>query len=292
MTSEELRFRIENYRLFRKALIEFNPDDVYPLATDVQDELCSELKLLQQFSNVRILGGQERHQFDPVDITGATNATPIVMEAVGHPFNDNDTVGIGEVGGNTAANGRWPKVTKVDDDHFSLNGSVGNGAYTTGGVAYHGIASAVEFRSGRKLDSPYGILTKRMPDMVEQERPNFADTVSADKVRYIYEIDEEPLILGLQGVPEGAMTIEVLQVRRPLPFEEITATVNPILPAKYNRLLFLGTIHFIVQQHEDKRVRDFAKETGDDYENEKRRWRAINVRSRMPRPRAAKRLKW
>ena len=70
----------------------------------------------------------------PRNISGATNATPIVIALTGHGFLTGQRVVISSVGGNTAANGTWT-VTVVDQDHFSLNGSVGNGAYTSGGTA-------------------------------------------------------------------------------------------------------------------------------------------------------------
>lgn len=64
-------------------------------------------------------------------ITGATNATPIVITANGHGLSTGDDAEVSNVLGNTAANGRWT-VTVVDANTFSLNGSVGNGAYTAG----------------------------------------------------------------------------------------------------------------------------------------------------------------
>jgi len=67
-------------------------------------------------------------------ITGATNASPIVINDTAHPFNTGDTVTIAGVLGNLAANGTWV-ITVVDQDHYSLNGSTGNGTYTGGGSA-------------------------------------------------------------------------------------------------------------------------------------------------------------
>jgi len=66
-------------------------------------------------------------------ITGATNATPIVITSTAHGLATGDYVDVSSVGGNTAANGFWP-ITVVDANSFSLNGSVGNGAYTSGGT--------------------------------------------------------------------------------------------------------------------------------------------------------------
>jgi hypothetical protein len=65
-------------------------------------------------------------------ITDATNASPINIEAADHGLVDDDIAFICDVGGNTAANGLF-KVTNVDDDNVTLNGSTGNAAYTSGG---------------------------------------------------------------------------------------------------------------------------------------------------------------
>lgn len=68
-------------------------------------------------------------------ITNATNATPIVITtSADHLFATFDRVKIEGVGGNTAANGTWA-ITKLTATTFSLDGSVGNGAYTSGGTA-------------------------------------------------------------------------------------------------------------------------------------------------------------
>jgi hypothetical protein len=73
-------------------------------------------------------------QFSSVPITGATNATPIVIStvAVSHGLTTGAKVVISDVAGNTAANGTWT-ITVVDTQHFSLDTSVGNGAYVNGG---------------------------------------------------------------------------------------------------------------------------------------------------------------
>jgi len=73
-------------------------------------------------------------------ITGATNATPIVVTCTAHGFANGDIVVIRGVGGNTAANGTW-KVANQTTNTFELTtatrstalNSTGNGAYTSGG---------------------------------------------------------------------------------------------------------------------------------------------------------------
>ena len=74
-----------------------------------------------------------------IAITGATNATPIVITTgSAHGLTTGDVVIIVGVGGNTAANGRF-SVTVVDTDEFSLQDAdtganiAGNGTYTSGG---------------------------------------------------------------------------------------------------------------------------------------------------------------
>ena len=69
----------------------------------------------------------------PVAVTGATNASPIVVTSTGHSLNTGDAISISGVQGNVAANGTFT-VTKVDANTFSLNGSTGNAAYTSGGT--------------------------------------------------------------------------------------------------------------------------------------------------------------
>lgn len=69
-----------------------------------------------------------------VAVTAASNATPIQITAASHGFVTGDKVLIRDVGGNSNANGIW-QITFVDANNFTLDGIVGNGAYTTGGVA-------------------------------------------------------------------------------------------------------------------------------------------------------------
>ena len=68
------------------------------------------------------------------NIAAATNAAPIVVTAANHGFVTGNQITISGVLGNTAANGSWA-VTVTDANTFSLNTSVGNGAYTASGLA-------------------------------------------------------------------------------------------------------------------------------------------------------------
>jgi len=70
-------------------------------------------------------------------ITNATNTTPIQITSNGHRLQTGNLVVVSNVGGNTAANNTvtnpiW-SITRVDANNFTLDGSSGNFAYTSGG---------------------------------------------------------------------------------------------------------------------------------------------------------------
>ncbi|MDD4904955.1 MAG: G8 domain-containing protein [Methylobacter tundripaludum] len=66
----------------------------------------------------------------PNPITGASNASPIVITSANAPPTGTEVVITG-VGGNTNANGTWT-VKNTGANTFSLKNSTGNGAYTSG----------------------------------------------------------------------------------------------------------------------------------------------------------------
>jgi hypothetical protein len=70
---------------------------------------------------------------DSGSVTGATNGSPIVVTSASHGLQTGDRVTISGVLGNTAANGTFT-ITRLSADTFSLDGSTGNGAYTSGGT--------------------------------------------------------------------------------------------------------------------------------------------------------------
>ncbi|MDE3038942.1 MAG: hypothetical protein KGJ21_10910, partial [Pseudomonadota bacterium] len=72
-------------------------------------------------------------------ISGASNATPIVITATAHGFAGGDIVYISGIGGNLAANGYW-LVASATANSFAItdlagNNVVGSGNYTSGGRA-------------------------------------------------------------------------------------------------------------------------------------------------------------
>lgn len=88
-------------------------------------------------------------------VTGATNATPIVITANSHGLSNGDIVYIGGVRGNTAANGKWV-VASAAANTFALTGSAGNGTYTasTGALASRGDAAELQIKSSGGTSVP------------------------------------------------------------------------------------------------------------------------------------------
>ena len=80
-------------------------------------------------------------------VTGATNTSPIEITLAAPPLVPlvtGQSYSLWQILGNTAANGTWPTITVIDDTHFTLDGSTGNGAYTASsgqGFSVVGIAS-------------------------------------------------------------------------------------------------------------------------------------------------------
>lgn len=73
------------------------------------------------------------YRFAGLKVVGATNTSPIaVTTSSQHTLETGDKVYLSGVGGNTASNGYWT-VTATGPQTFTLNGSAGNGAYTSGG---------------------------------------------------------------------------------------------------------------------------------------------------------------
>lgn len=78
-------------------------------------------------------GSGSATQLESGSVTGATDASPIEVTAAAHGLATGAYVEVAGVGGNTAANGSF-FVTATGADTFTLDGSTGNGAYTSGGT--------------------------------------------------------------------------------------------------------------------------------------------------------------
>ena len=107
------------------------------------------------------------------EITGATNASPIVITSAAHGRTNGETVVISHVEGNRAANGTWV-VASATTNTFALTGSTGDGAYTEGGDWYLGMTG------GTSLDMEYLAASNGRYKAV---LPRTAEAIAGEKYR-------------------------------------------------------------------------------------------------------------
>ena len=100
------------------------------------------IELGNQYARIIADGLQVLDNGSAVNITGATQADPVVITSVGHGFTTGDEVYIGAVGGMTELNTRNFLITVLTADTFSLQtldgvdvDGTGYTAYTSGGIA-------------------------------------------------------------------------------------------------------------------------------------------------------------
>ncbi len=100
-------------------------------------------------------------QLNSGQVTNATNATPIVITSANHGLTTGTFVTVSGVGGNTGAN-ITTTVTVVDANTFSLDGGVGNGAYTSGGqwnvTGLYGYSIVCSAANGFEVNTTYEVL--------------------------------------------------------------------------------------------------------------------------------------
>lgn len=111
------------------------------------------------------------------NIVSSTNATPIVITIPTHGYSTGNTIQILGHTINTNANGTWI-ITKIGDNTFSLDGSVGNGVGGATGTA-------------RKL-YPINSMVKAVRTTDGLPGENWAGTPIAGALNYI-ELDTTPL---------------------------------------------------------------------------------------------------
>lgn len=168
-------------------------------------------------------------------ITGATNATPIVITSTAHGLADDDRVFIAAVGGNTNANG-IRKVKVLTANTFSLYNEAtgaaisGNAAYTSGGtfqrimrladvVLENGGSGAIvgvrlQVRNATVTNGTFRVRFYTSP--IDQIADNAAFTLlDANKAKRVGYVDLT--ILVTEGAGSDASEVGAL-LAQPLPF--------------------------------------------------------------------------
>src|SRR5574344_739128 len=142
-----------------------------------------------------------------VNITAASNATPIVITATAHGFNTGDKVYITGVGGNTAANGTWV-VTRLTADTFSLNGSAGNGTYTSGGTVRKANFKW-SYKNGGKAPTSYSIISGVRNILVFKTHDNGSTWEAEYKTYGAVEVNFVQPTLGANGTLGGSSQVAI-----------------------------------------------------------------------------------
>jgi hypothetical protein len=121
-----------------------------------------------------------------LDITGATQATPIVITSAAHGLSDGANVIVHDVLGNTAANGYFEIDNKATNT-FELEGSVGNAAYTSGGKVFEEKST---FRPMVEVDPDEAMYTNETEYYLRAGKivvnyPNFSNDLVIDYIRTV-----------------------------------------------------------------------------------------------------------
>jgi hypothetical protein len=87
-------------------------------------------------ANTYLSGVFIERSYTQLTVDGASNASPIrISTTTPHYLRTGDKVTVASVGGNTAANATANAVTVISPTEFTLDGTTGNGDYTSGGTA-------------------------------------------------------------------------------------------------------------------------------------------------------------
>lgn len=257
MTSERLADLLSGLRTLSDGKqVRFTPEQIWAAASMAQVEILSECRLLEAEAVLILRSGVSRYQYLPMPITGIGRTNPtddFTATVASHNLATGDSV---VVGGEVAYGGAISleyTVTVVSATQLTLVGSSSSGtAILAGHTIYHKLGALVRFKPKGivKTAVASGVLTGYLEGKSKQElatmRKHFvADavtTVDEPAVLYYAESEEEPMSFEILGTPNENITTRAHYYRRPLPFEDVSETVDPIIPGIYDKLLVAGSL--------------------------------------------------
>lgn len=135
-TGADVEGELDRLKMYRELAVEYklnaNGTNAPAVVVGAQAELDS-ADYGNPSSVSTTLGTLGQSQF--INVTAATNATPIVLTlATTHNYQSDDWVNVSGVNGNTNANGTW-RIIATSGTTITLVGSYGNGVYSGGGAA-------------------------------------------------------------------------------------------------------------------------------------------------------------
>ncbi|MCP3882361.1 MAG: hypothetical protein GY701_28800 [Sulfitobacter sp.] len=163
-------------------------------------------------------------------VTGATNATPIVITtSANHDMATGEEVDIEGILDNTNANGTWT-ITKISATTFSLDGSAGNASYVNGqGTVQTRDALARTFVAGTAFTGH----VHRFPDAKQDDKFNFIVDASADPTGG----GSDDVDLKVFGRPDDESDwIEIIQISETDSWD--VGTGGRYMSAKYDQTMF------------------------------------------------------
>ena len=292
MLSSDLVSKFSKYMFLGKQKKFISEQDVYMAASLAQAEILRDLKVLQDKTTIVFPALTEQCVRQSRTVSTITGTTTVIVTTVEtHGYQTGEEVIIQGALGITGVNGRWT-ITVTGLKTFTLNSAVGTGAYTTGGTIYPIINGAIDLIAGRQT-SPNDIpMTKVDYDQVNQDRDEFGTSSSNDAVFRMYQLETDPITIGVQGVPMSPVKIEMRFFRVPLPNEDISDTVNPIIPDKYRRVMELGTLCYIYEDVDDIEGIQLSEKQRTIFDREKQRVLGSVAKSRIRTNSQPTRLKW
>lgn len=224
MTSAELVELATGFRWLKDQKVLVDEAEVYLAANLAQNFLIKDLHTFDAIGYLGATNGQEIYAFARGTISAASQTSPIVVTESGHRYNTGDRVTINGVLGNTGANGEWT-VTRVSSSQYSLDGSVGNAAYVSGGYSYHCLISALLIASDLQNTSTKVMIRRILHGQSLENAVKMAD----GNTQFFYVTEQAPqgISVGLQGTPNTDVQYKFRYERIPLPHEKISATVDP-----------------------------------------------------------------
>jgi|ERR1051326_450219 hypothetical protein len=246
MTSKALADLLAGNRTVGTRVIEISPSDVYAAATMAQEEILSEIDLLDGTCALVLVPSKSLYSYPPVAITavlqpgGAGTDYQITIPA--HTFATGDEIIL------TPTNVHFI-VTVVDADNVSLDSSGTATSPAVDQIVIHAISQASHIKADgitKLSDSTQtlnGSLEKKSKLELEQLRLFFGTDIDSSTVLYYTEFQADPVTFEILTTPSLAILTEVSFYRKPLASERISETVDPILnAATYNQILIQGTL--------------------------------------------------
>lgn len=193
-------------------------------------------------------------------ITGATNASPIVVTSTAHGFTNGMIVTVASVGGNTNANGNW-RVMNAASNTFELyytdgvTPSSGNSAYTSGGTATRAAGNIPWAVRGAKYSSTALVYCDRTA--LERHDRDWMTTANATPS---YWYNDGNLAIGLYAKPSSAGTVTVDTYDIPTPLVSTTDTIPGVPDDLTDLIVFYAAAKVAYKNLEDPSLAPRAKE--------------------------------